>query len=219
MFLLPPQKNNFFLQAPFMLLGAATLTLGLFILMAYLVKPDNIFHKKVIQNATIEMVRLVREESLLQQEDQLPEQPKEESDKPPMPEALSTPASKPQMNQPVMSMASVPLSTAPSSPFLGDFKPGQQATIATGVIPLVRVEPRYPRKAARRGLQGWVKVEFTILEDGTVADVKVVDSKPSNTFDREAMRAILRWKFQPKVVEGKAVKQRAQQQIEFKLKQ
>jgi protein TonB len=85
------------------------------------------------------------------------------------------------------------------------------------LIPLVKIAPRYPRKAALAGKEGWVKVEFTVTELGTVADVKVLDSKPRRLFDRAAKRAILKWKFKPRVVDGKPVARRAVQVIEFKL--
>jgi protein TonB len=62
-----------------------------------------------------------------------------------------------------------------------------------------------------------VKVEFTVTPLGTVEDVKVLDSKPPRVFDRAAKRAILKWKFKPKVVDGKPVSRRAVQVIEFKL--
>lgn len=52
---------------------------------------------------------------------------------------------------------------------------------------------------------------------GTVTDVKILDSKPRRLFDRAAKRAILKWKFKPRVVDGKPVPRRAVQTIEFKL--
>jgi protein TonB len=45
----------------------------------------------------------------------------------------------------------------------------------------------------------------------------VVDSDPPRIFNREAIRAILKWKFKPRVVEGVAVERRATQLIEFNL--
>jgi len=68
-----------------------------------------------------------------------------------------------------------------------------------------------------KGTEGWVKLEFTILEDGTVSDVDVLDADPKRVFDRAAKKAILRWKFKPLVVDGKAQQRRATQVIDFKL--
>lgn len=85
------------------------------------------------------------------------------------------------------------------------------------IIPLVRIQPIYPREAAIRRIEGWVQIEFTITPAGTVKDPRVIDSDPPRLFDREAIRAILKWKFKPRVVDGQAVERRATQTIDFKL--
>jgi len=105
-------------------------------------------------------------------------------------------------------------------PFMGGMGSGSGVAQGDGeLIPLVKIAPRYPRKAAMNKKEGWVKVEFTVTELGTVADVKVVDAKPRRLFDRAAKKAILKWKFKPRIVDGKAVPRRAVQTIEFKLEQ
>lgn len=101
-----------------------------------------------------------------------------------------------------------------SGPFLGN---PDQLTGDGDVVPIVRITPIYPRKAALKGIEGWVKLEFTITKDGTVSDVKVLDAKPRRIFNRAAIKSILRWKFKPRVVSGKAVARRATQTIEFRL--
>ena len=73
------------------------------------------------------------------------------------------------------------------------------------VIPLVRINPDYPPRALSRGLEGWVQVQFTITPTGTVADAMVVDSMPKNIFDDAALKAIARWRYNPKVENGQAV--------------
>jgi protein TonB len=70
------------------------------------------------------------------------------------------------------------------------------------VIPLVRIAPEYPRRAASRGREGWVQVQFTITETGTVKDAVVVDSDPKNIFDEAALKAIARWRYNPRVEGG-----------------
>ena len=76
------------------------------------------------------------------------------------------------------------------------------------VIPLVRINPEYPRRAQSRGVEGWVQFEFTITPAGTVKDLKVIDSEPKGLFEDAATRAITRWKYNPKVEEGRAVERR-----------
>jgi protein TonB len=85
------------------------------------------------------------------------------------------------------------------------------------VVPLVRINPQYPRDAAMNQIEGYVTIEFTITETGAVRNPRVIDSKPPRVFDREAIRAILRWKFKPRVVDGEAIARRATQTIEFNL--
>ena len=82
---------------------------------------------------------------------------------------------------------------------------------------MLKLAPEYPRKAARSGKEGWVKLEFTITRQGTVSDPVVVDAKPRRIFDRAALRAIRKWRFKPKVAGGKPVARRATQIMEFKL--
>jgi len=57
--------------------------------------------------------------------------------------------------------------------------------------------PRYPPDALRAGTGGEVQVEFTVGVDGSVGDVRVVRADPPRTFDREAINAVRRWRFEP----------------------
>ena len=93
-----------------------------------------------------------------------------------------------------------------------------QGSISTNLIPLVRIPPRYPMRARMKRIEGWVKIEFLITGEGEVFDATIVESHPRGIFDREAIRAITRWKFKPKIIGGEAVQQRAVQVLQFKLK-
>ena len=102
--------------------------------------------------------------------------------------------------------------------FIGNFATVDK-TAEGDIIPIVVIRPMYPRDAAMQGLEGWVKVEFTITPVGTVKDPRVIDADPPRIFNREALRAILKWKFKPRVVDGVAVERGATQTIEFSLDQ
>jgi protein TonB len=73
------------------------------------------------------------------------------------------------------------------------------------IVPLVRVDPEYPPRAKQQGLEGFVDIRFTISPVGTVQDAVVVNSKPAYVFDRAALQAVRKWKYNPKVQNGVAV--------------
>ncbi|MEZ8101863.1 energy transducer TonB [Vibrio bivalvicida] len=99
-----------------------------------------------------------------------------------------------------------------SAPSFGDFGVNQQA------MPLYRVEPRYPTKALKRSAEGYVIMTFTIDPTGRPVDVEVTEANPKRMFEREAIRALKKWKYQPKVVDGSAVAQPGQTvTVEFKI--
>lgn len=57
--------------------------------------------------------------------------------------------------------------------------------------------PKYPPEALRSGQSGEVLVEFTVGTDGSVTNARVVRGNPPRVFDREAVAAVKRWRFQP----------------------
>ncbi|NZA24990.1 energy transducer TonB [Luteimonas sp. SJ-92] len=57
--------------------------------------------------------------------------------------------------------------------------------------------PRYPVEALRSGQSGEVLVEFTVAPDGSVSSARVVRADPPRVFDREAVSAVRRWRFEP----------------------
>lgn len=194
---------------------AGALGLALFSFMAWMVdnghqrSPDN------SETLSFNMVMVEAEQEVQRRQRAVPEQP--EMPEPP-PEAQ--PAQSQAEVTPLNSMSSLPsldLNTsvdglAINAPTFSDFGSNQQA------MPLYRVEPRYPAKALKRGAEGHVIMSFTIDETGRPVDIQVTDANPRRMFEREAMRALKKWKYQPKVVDGKAIAQVGQTvKLEFKL--
>ena len=101
-----------------------------------------------------------------------------------------------------------------SGPYIGNWTGGDPKAEGEA-IPIVRINPRYPRQALLNGIEGYVRLEFTILEDGTVKDVVVAESRPGQVFDRSAVLAVMKWKFKPRIIDGKAVPRRATSTVEF----
>lgn len=71
-------------------------------------------------------------------------------------------------------------------------------------LPIVKVAPIYPARAASRGLEGYVIVEFTVTRTGTTRDVHVVEST-SSLFERAAVDAAGKFKYKPRVIDGEPV--------------
>lgn len=72
-------------------------------------------------------------------------------------------------------------------------------------LPIVKVQPIYPRRALTRGIEGYVIVQFTVTKLGTTKDVIVVEGKPSGMFDRAALQAAAKFKYKPRIIDGIAI--------------
>jgi protein TonB len=72
-------------------------------------------------------------------------------------------------------------------------------------LPIVKVNPQYPRRAQTRGIEGYVIVEYIVTRTGAVRDPVVIDAKPPGIFNRAAINAALKYKYKPKVVNGEAI--------------
>ena len=95
------------------------------------------------------------------------------------------------------------------------------------LYPVLRVSPAYPSAARLRRINGWVDLEYTVLPDGSVIDPVVIDSAAverragdsfgvsQDLFNEAALEAIVRWRFKPRIVDGRAVPVRVVQRINF----
>lgn len=92
--------------------------------------------------------------------------------------------------------------------------------ITASQLTLVKsVQPPYPPKAEKTGVEGWVELDFTVTETGTVQDVAVNAAKPPGVFEAAATAALLQWRFKPLVRDAKTVATRARIRIRFALGQ
>ena len=79
--------------------------------------------------------------------------------------------------------------------------PGGMNIAEGDYLPIVRVAPVYPARALSRGIEGYVDMSFTVTTAGTVRDPIVLFST-SSLFERAATRAVLKFKYKPRVVDG-----------------
>ncbi len=190
------------------------ISIALFWLMQFMISNNQQGLAKVANLQMTEFIRLKKDSNLNTKDRRIPEKPK--PNKRPPPPKMNMQANPIKNIQPKMEVPDLDLPLELTHMGMKGVQIGV-GNISTNVIPLVRIAPRYPMRAANRRVEGWVKVQFTITKEGTVTDAIVVDSEPKNTFDRAALSAIKRWKFKAKIIEGMAFEQRAEQLLEFKL--
>ncbi|WP_162932272.1 energy transducer TonB [Solimonas sp. K1W22B-7] len=85
-------------------------------------------------------------------------------------------------------------------------------------LPIVKVAPMYPARAQTQGIEGWVLLKFTVTEAGTVIDPVVIEASPPGVFDEAAKKAVTKFKYKPRVENGKPIAvQGIQHLIRFEL--
>ncbi|MEA3243941.1 MAG: energy transducer TonB [Pseudomonadota bacterium] len=194
--------------------GLASAAAMLWLMQWLVTSPQN----KLAAVETAPIIDFVR----LKQEDQL--RLKERLQPPPPPQQLK-PLPRPQLDlnpdikplAPELDMAfdlNLPMGLA-GGPYLGPVA----TQLDRDFMPLSRQPPQYPYKATRRGIEGWVRVSFRVTETGTVEDVQVLESDPTGVFEQAAIKAVYRWRFKPRIVNGQATAGTAEQVVEFALKQ
>jgi protein TonB len=198
-------------------LVAAGVTFGLFLLMHKLISSGGDERAELDAIAGIHFGPVEIPDEIMIKSRRKPPKPPPPKKPPPAPRMQISKMEQQVQNMPRMNMPDLDLPlVGGEGMFIGNFQ--QVDPTAEGdIIPVVIIRPMYPREAAISGIQGWVKVEFTITEAGTVKNPRVIEAEPPRIFNREAIRAILKWKFKPRVVEGIAVERRATQVIDFTL--
>jgi protein TonB len=205
------------LRIPIAALVAVGVTFGLFIFMYTLISSGGGNRAELDAISGIHFGPIEIPDEIMTKSRRKPKKPPPPKEPPPPPRMQISKMDQQVQNMPRMDIPdlNVPM-VGGTGMFIGNFQ--QVDKNAEGdIIPVVVIRPMYPRDAAISGTEGWVKIEFTITEVGTVKNPRVIDAKPARIFNREAIRAILKWKFKPRVVEGIAVERRATQIIDFTL--
>lgn len=199
-------------------------TTGLFWTMGLLIRGDGTGVRKLETLPNIDFVRLKRDTETETRTRRRPPPPPPPKQPPPPPKMKVAADAPPKTETLPFSIPNLGLAAnVGGGPFIGEMAVGQPGgglgLFEGDIIPLQRIAPQYPRQAARDGITGYVKIEFTVNPDGSVKDARVIESKPRGVFDSAAITAALRWKFKPKVLDGQAVAQKGVQQIDFSLEE
>jgi protein TonB len=81
---------------------------------------------------------------------------------------------------------------------------------------VVRIDPKYPQEAFDKNIEGYIVFDAIINEGGKLEQIEITESQPKGVFDAEALRALKYWFFKPAVVNGKTVKVKHQERLEWK---
>jgi protein TonB len=168
-------------------------TLGLLFVMNILIVTGKQALTTPRDRAKLEFVRVKRNESLNVEEFQ-PEKPPKPPETPP-----ETPPQDLDNMDPNTPTINVAAPTVSADTDIGG--PGGMNIAEGDYLPIVRVAPVYPARALSRGLEGYVDLAFTVTTTGTVRDPVVIQST-SSLFERAAIRAVLKFKYKPRVVDG-----------------
>ena len=85
--------------------------------------------------------------------------------------------------------------------FLGQAK----SVVASDYLPILKANPKYPRRAQTRGVEGYVVLEYQVDEAGRAVDPIVIEAKPRGTFDKAAIEAAKLYRYLPKVKQGRPI--------------
>lgn len=88
----------------------------------------------------------------------------------------------------------------------------------SAMIPVLRTAPAYPSRPLQRRIEGFVLVTFTVDELGRVQNPTVTYAEPEGYFERAALQTIAKWKYAPRIQNGKPVAVHGvQQRIVFEI--
>lgn len=128
--------------------------------------------------------------------------------KPLIPETAPPPPMEMAIQSPEVKVQKVPVKTLPKLPNIavGDVGFNIGAVAEAQYLPIVKIAPTYPSRALKRGLQGHCTVEYRVTKLGTTKDIRVVtDDCPHSLFRQPSIKAAQRFRYQPKIVNGKAI--------------
>lgn len=207
-----------FLRYPIAIVAAFATTFGIFFGMHLLIAESEGALQTPIAGSTIEMVRVKRETTPIEKKREMPQKPQDLNEPPPPQMEMSNP------NAPGATAVAMPIAAPTpqasvkmrSGPNLGSAPVGNAAA-----TPLVRVLPQCTRKMQLEGIEGWVEIRFDIGPTGQTQNAAVIDAEPKGYgFESTVLRAIERWKYRPKIVDGQGVVQKGLQvKIKCSLKQ
>jgi periplasmic protein TonB len=81
------------------------------------------------------------------------------------------------------------------------------------------VRPEYPSEALRTGAEGWVNVSVSVTPAGNVIDPRVEQSSNGTLFNRAALAAVRKWRYEPFASADPLATQRLMVRVEFRMEE
>lgn len=196
----------------FVAISAVLITFLIFLIIQSLISRSADIDQKAKNPNLVEFIRIIEDDNLQERTRQIPEKPPQPK-RPPQPEIELDDKTPPPMQQFDLDLPDFALPTDFSGAFLGNIDDMGRGT--SQLIPLVKIAPRCPSEAAMGGINGSVVLELLVNESGRVETIKIKQARPSRIFNKEALKAVRRWQFKPKSVDGVTVPQLGLLTVEF----
>ncbi len=194
---------------------AVVVTFGLFLLMQSLIEMGQKKDKDATKGMVIDFIRVKKSRTVQIKKRVLPQKLKQE--KPPDTPDFKMPTTKGAVGDGIKIAPPAEIQVDKGVRLAGG--PGLHGAASdSSYVPMVRINPMYPRAAARKRVEGWVLLQITISVTGAVKNARVIEAKPPNIFNRSAVNAINRWKYKPTIRKGVPIEIRGVQvRLTFKL--
>jgi protein TonB len=177
----------------FAILLAIPVVVGLFMVMHSLI--DRNFENPEVSNTKIAELVQPDEEIQLEATTKKPDKAEDPEEPPPEMEMVALDLNMNADIENVAPQAAIDVSISSTGMSAGDGE----------YLPIVKVAPIYPRRAQTRGISGYCIVEYTVTTSGAIRDPQTVDCQPAGVFEKASLKASLKFKYKPRVVDGEPI--------------
>ena len=191
---------------------ALSVTFAIFFIIQALISQASELNKSNKAPNFIEFIRIKQDDSLQERKRTIPDKPPTPK-RPPQPQVELDVSKPPPTANLDFDMPDFSLPTDFSGAFMGNLE--SMGTGTSQLIPIVKVAPRCPREAQISGIDGSVTLVLNVNSNGRVSSIQVKSAKPTRVFNSEAIKAVKRWQFKPKTIDGIAVDQKGELLVEF----
>ena len=187
-------------------------SISIFLIIQSLITRDSNLNLENDSKSYLEFIRIRQDDSLEQRTRTIPDKPPQPK-RPPQPEIELDETKPPPIQNLDIDIPDFDIPTDFKGAFLGDISNLGSGT--SQLIPLVKVAPRCPPEAALAGTNGEVLLNLLVNASGRVEKIRLLRANPPRVFNREATKAVRRWQFKPKTIDGIAVEQQGELKVEF----